>query len=153
MEENKTSILTGILSISGKPGLFKTVSQVSTKLIVESLTDGKRIATQSANQIISLADVSIYGEDDEMPLEDIFKIMLKIENKQKSSVSPKDSNTKLLDYLVTIFPDYDKSRVYPSDVKKVIKWYNMLLEKDMLNFPTVSEETKEETKEEKTKAE
>lgn len=153
MEENKTSILTGILSITGKPGLFKTVSQGNTKLIVESLTDGKRIATQSANQIISLADVSIYGEDDEMPLENIFKVMLKIENNQKSSVSPKDSNATLFDYFGDIFPEFDKDKVYPSDIKKVIKWYNMLLEKDMLNFPTSSEETKdEETKDEETKA-
>ena len=134
MEENKESVLTGILSISGKPGLFKTVSQGGNKLIVESLTDGKRIATQSANQIISLADVSIYGEDEEMPLEDIFKKMWKIENKQKASVSPKDSKEELLDYFGDIFPEYDKDRVYPSDIKKVIKWYNNLLEKEILIF-------------------
>lgn len=139
MEENKESVLTGILSISGKPGLFKTVSQGGTKLIVESLQDGKRIATQSANQIISLADVSIYGEEEEMPLEDIFKAMWKLENKQKASVSPKDSNNELHEYFGDIFPDYDKERVYPSDIKKIIKWYNSLLEKEIINFEDKTE--------------
>lgn len=134
MEENKESVLTGILSISGKPGLFKTVSQGGTKLIVESLIDGKKTATQSANQIISLADVSIYGEDEEMPLEKIFETMWKMENKQKASVSPKDSNSELHEYFGDVFPEYDKDRVYPSDIKKVIKWYNTLLEKEILDF-------------------
>lgn len=134
MEENKESVLSGILSIAGKPGLFKTVSQGGSKLIVESMNDGKRIAAQSANQIISLADVSIYGEDEEMPLEDIFKTMWKMENKQKASVSPKDSNSELHDYFGDVFPKYDKDRVYPSDIKKVIKWYNILLEKEMFDF-------------------
>lgn len=145
MQDNKDSILTGVLSISGKPGLFKTISQGGTKLIAESLTDGKRNIVHSSSQVISLADVSIYGEEEEMPLEDIFKTMLKIENKQKTSVSPKDSNADLNEYFGDIFPDYDKDRVYPSDIKKVIRWYNLLLEKDMLNFEEApSQEAEEE---------
>lgn len=146
MQENKDSILSGILSITGKPGLFKTISQGGTKLIAESLTDGKRNIVHSSSQVISLADVSIYGEDEEMPLEDIFKAMLKIENKQKSSVSPKDANADLNEYFEDIFPAYDKERVYPSDIKKVIRWYNLLLSKEMLNFEEapVTEEKAEE---------
>lgn len=134
MENTQESPLAGILSISGKPGLFKTVSQGGNKLIVESFKDGKRSAANSTNQVISLADVSIYGEDEEMPLVDIFEKMLKIENKQKCSVSPKDSNSDLNEYFEDVFPEYDKDRVYPSDIKKVIRWYNLLLEKDLLNF-------------------
>lgn len=140
MEENKESVLSGILSIAGKPGLFKTVSQGGNKLIVESLTDGKRTAAQSANQIISLADVSIYGEDEEMPLEDIFKAMWKMENKQKATVSPKASSKDLHEYFGDVFPSYDKDRVYPSDIKKVIKWYNTLLEKELITFSDNNEE-------------
>lgn len=140
MQENKESILTGVLSISGKPGLFKTISQGGTKLIAESLTDGKRNIVHSSSQVISLSDVSIYGEDEEMPLEDIFKTMLRIENKQKSSVTPKDSNADLNAYFGDIFPDFDKERVYPSDIKKVIRWYNLLLSKDMLNFDEAATE-------------
>ncbi len=144
MQENNESILKGILSISGKPGLFQTVSQGGTKLIAESLTDGKRSVIQSTSQVISLADVSIYGEEEEMLLEDVFKSMYKMENKQKTSVSPKDSNDELKDYFGDVFPDFDKDRVYPSDIKKVIRWYNLLLEKDLLQF---EEETTTDTEE------
>lgn len=146
MEENKDSILKGILSVSGKPGLFKMISQSGTKLIAESISDGKRSVIHSSNQVVSLADVSIYGEDEEMPLDNIFKIMYKMENKQKTSVSPKDSNTDLLDYFDDVYPDFDKDKVYPSDIKKVIRWYNLLLEKDMLDF-NETEEVKEENAE------
>lgn len=150
MQENTETILTGILSITGKPGLYKTISQGGMKLVAESLTDGKRNIVHSTNQIISLADVSIYGEDDEMPLEEILKKMLKIENKQKASVSPKDSNEDLFEYFEDIFPEYDKEKVYPSDIKKVIRWYNLLLEKDMLNFEEAAkEEEAEAAKEQK----
>lgn len=134
MEEKKESILTGILSISGKPGLFKTVSQAGSKLIVESLVDGRKSAATSANQVISLADVSIYGEDEEMPFENILKTMFKMENGEKCSVTPKASNTDLYDYFSDVFPEYDKDKVYPSDIKKVIRWYNLLLEKGLIKL-------------------
>lgn len=134
MEENKESVLAGILSISGKPGLFKSVSQGGSKLIVESLTDGKRSAANSATQVISLADVSIYGEDEEMPLNDILATMYKMENKEKCSITPKASNAELNEYFGDVFPAYDKDRVYPSDIKKVIRWYNLLIEKEILTY-------------------
>ena len=134
MEEKKESILAGILAISGKPGLFKSISQGGTKLIVESIVDGKKSAANSASQVISLADVSIYGEDEEMPLNDILAKMYKIENKEKCSVSPKASSSDLNEYFSDIFPDYDKDRVYPSDIKKIIRWYNLLIEKELISY-------------------
>jgi len=148
MEDKKDSVLAGILAISGKPGLYKTISQAGTKLVVESLSEGKRSIANASSQIISLADVSIYGEEEEMLLEDIFKQMYKIENKAKASVSPKDSNDELKEYFEDVFPEYDKERVYPSDIKKVIRWYNLLLEKELLNFDKVSSAPKEEVVEE-----
>ncbi len=143
MEENRESILAGILSISGKPGLFKSISQGGTRLIVESLSDGKRNVATATNQVISLADVAIYGEEEEKPLEEIFKTMYKMENKAKASVSPKDSNNELNEYFEDVFPEFDKERVYPSDIKKVIRWYNQLLEKGLLNFDEATEAEKE----------
>lgn len=144
MEENIVSVLTGILSITGKPGLFKTVSQGGAKLIVESLTDGKRSAAYSANQVISLADVSIYGVDEEKPLVEIFQSIWKLENKAATSVTHKASNDELKEYFEDVFPEYDKERVYPSDIKKVIRWYNILLEKGIVDFDAKEEETVEE---------
>ncbi len=147
MQEKKESILTGILAITGRSGLFKTVSQGGAGLIIESLTDGKRSLANNSAQVVSLADVSIYGEEDEVSLEDIFKKILKMENKAKTSVSHKASGEELNDYFSDVFPEYDKDRVYPSDIKKVIRWYNLLLDKGLLEFE-VAEKNNTEEKEE-----
>lgn len=122
-----------ILSISGKPGLQKLVSNSSNALIVESLIDGKRFPAYSNAKIIALEDISIYTETEDMPLKDVFKRMYDKEE-GKQALSHKESNDKIVSYFSEIVPEYDKDRVYTSDMKKIIQWYNLLIAKNILNF-------------------
>ena len=126
-------MLKEILSISGKPGLQKLVSNSSNALIVESLIDGKRFPAYSNAKIIALEDISIYPETEDMPLKDVFKRMYDKEE-GKQALSHKESNDKIVSYFSEIVPEYDKDRVYTSDMKKIIQWYNLLIAKNSLNF-------------------
>lgn len=126
-------MLKGILSISGKPGLHKMVSNSSNAVIVESLSDGKRFPVYSNSKIIALEDISIYTESEDMPLREVFKRMYAKENGQ-TTLSHKESNEKIIGYFNEIVPEFDKNRVYTSDMKKIIQWYNILIEKGMLKF-------------------
>ena len=134
--------LTGILSIAGYPGLFKMVSQMKSGLLVESLLDGKRMPAYSTQKILALEDISIYTEEDDVPLTDVFALLVK-KSGGKPALSPKKASVQeLSDYLATVLPNYDRDRVYNSDLKKLFQWFNLLAEKGML---------KEEEKEEKPK--
>ncbi|MCF8360529.1 MAG: DUF5606 domain-containing protein [Prolixibacteraceae bacterium] len=126
-------MLKDILSISGQPGLFKMVSKGSNNVIVESLLNGKRFPAFSSNKIISLEDIAIFTDQGEVPLEKVFK---KIAEKEdfKKSIDHKSSPDVLKNYFHEILPDFDEERVYVSDIKKVIQWYNLLIEKEMLSF-------------------
>lgn len=127
-------MLKEVLSISGKPGLFKLVSQGKNMLIVESLLDKKRIPAYSKDKVVSLADIAVFTEVTEVPLAEVFeKIKLK-ENGQKCSMDAKADNDKLRAYMSEILPDYDRDRVYPSDIRKMIAWYNILIENEMTDF-------------------
>lgn len=127
-------MLKEVLSISGKPGLFKLVSQGKNMLIVESLLDKKRIPAYSKDKVVSLADIAVFTEVTEIPLAEVFeKIKLK-ENGQKCSMDAKADNDKLRVYMSEILPDYDRDRVYPSDIRKMIAWYNILIENEMTDF-------------------
>lgn len=126
-------MLKGILSISGKPGLHKMVSNSSNAVIVESLSDGKRFPVYSNSKIIALEDISIYTESEDMPLKEVFKRMYAKENGQ-TTLSHKESNEKIIGYFNEIVPEFDKNRVYTSDMKKIIQWYNILIAKGMLKF-------------------
>ena len=130
-------MLKEILSISGKPGLQKLISNSSNAIIVESLIDGKRFPAYSNSKIIALEDISIYTEAEDMPLKEVFKRI--------SAMSHKEPTEKILAYFEEIVPEYDKERVYVSDMKKIIQWYNLLTEKGMLDL---DEEAKEEEKKE-----
>ena len=124
--------LTGILSIGGYPGLFKMVSQMKSGLVVESLLDGKRMPAYSTQKILALEDISIYTDEDDVPLADVFG---KIAEKSggKAALNPKKASVKeLSDYLGEVLPDYDRDRVYNSDLKKLFQWFNLLAEKGML---------------------
>lgn len=134
-------MLKEILSISGKPGLQKLISNSSNAIIVESLMDGKRFPAYSNSKIIALEDISIYTEKEDMPLKEVFKRIYSKEN-GKTALSHKESNEKIITYFNEIVPEYDKERVYTSDMKKIIQWYNLLIEKDILKFE--EEEEKEE---------
>jgi len=128
-----------ILSVSGKSGLFKVVAQTKNGAIVESLIDKKRFPVFTSDKISSLADISVFCEAEEMPLKDVLKRIYDKENAQKT-INHNEAPEKLKAYFLEVLPEYDKERVYVSDIKKVINWYNLLLENEMLNF----EEPKDE---------
>lgn len=133
-------MLKEVLSISGKSGLFKLVSQGKNMLIVESMSDKKRQPAYSHEKIVSLADVAIFTEDEEKPLAEVFTLIKEKESGKACSISPKSSNKDLNSYFAEVLPNYDRDRVYPSDIKKVITWYNLLIENGIVDF-----EIKEET--------
>jgi len=124
----------GILNVSGKPGLFKVVSQGKNSLIVESLTDGKRSALHSQANANMLEEIGIYTYDDTKPLAEIFENIAKKENGKKT-ISHKSSTNELTDYFREVLNDYDEERVYLSDIKKVVQWYNGLHNAGLITVP------------------
>ena len=126
-------MLKEILSISGKPGLQKLISNSSNAIIVESLIDGKRFPAYSNSKIIALEDISIYTEAEDMPLKEVFK-RIYTKEEGKKALSHKEPNEKIIAYFNEIVPEYDKDRVYTSDMKKIVQWYNLLTEKGILDF-------------------
>lgn len=127
-------MLKEILSISGKPGLFRLVSQGKNMLIVESLIDGKRIPAYSKDKVVSLGDIAIFTETAEVKLGIVLTSIKTKENAAVSSIDPKADNDKLRNYMAEILPDYDKERVYPSDIRKLINWYNILINSNITEF-------------------
>ncbi|MGL4779878.1 MAG: DUF5606 family protein [Bacteroidales bacterium] len=125
-----------ILSISGKPGLFKLISQGRGNIIVESLVDKKKVPAYAHDKVISLNDISIYTLDGETPLKEIFATIAKKENGAQASIDPKSDAKALRTYFAEILPDYDEDRVYPTDIKKVITWYNILTANGITDFTT-----------------
>jgi len=142
--------LSKILSIAGKPGLYKHIAQSKTGVVIESVIDGKRSSAFASEQISTLNDISIFTNDEDVKLEDVFKNMFEKENGKKA-ISPKSSANDIKAYFAEVLPDYDKDRVYISDIKKVIKWYNTLVENDILEF--TEEEKKDKKESEKIKKE
>jgi len=121
-----------ILAISGKPGLFEIVTQTRTGAVVQSLIDKKRITVGAHSNISILSEIAIYTLAEEVPLRDVLKKVKDKEEGQPTSVSHKDSKDALEEYFFNVLPDYDEDRVYPSDIKKVIQWYNLLQKNDLL---------------------
>ena len=117
--------LEGIISITGKPGLFKIISQGNNVVIVENLEDKKRMPMTARYQANSLDEIAIYTSEDTAPLSNIFDIIAKKEN-AKQSISHKADKEDLIKYFEDILPNYDVERVYISDIKKVIQWYNTM---------------------------
>ena len=136
-----------ILSIGGKPGLFKLLTQTRAGFVAESLLDGKKITVGFKNNVSVLSEIAIYTLDAEIPLREVFRKIQEKENGEKTPVSHKDDKLKLEEYFFEILPNYDEDRVYASDIKKVVQWYNMLQEQGIADFEA-KEETKEEVKEE-----
>jgi len=135
-------MLKGILSISGQSGLFKMVAESKNNIIVESLETLKRMPVHSTSKVSALEDIAIFTENGDVPLKDIFKA---ISDKESggSAISPKSSGNELKAYFEKIVPEYDKDRVYISDIKKVLLWYNTLKQNDLLDFSETEEESKE----------
>lgn len=150
--------LKGIIAISGKPGLFKVVAQGKNNIIVESLEEKKRFPAYASDRISALDDISIYTYDEDKPLKEIYADIFKKEN-GGTAISHKEDLSKLSNYLLEVLPNYDQERVYPSDIKKLFQWYNMLHKADELKLEeavveeVVVETTTEETAVEKPKKE
>ncbi len=128
-------MLKKILSISGKSGLFKLVSTSKTITLVESLIDGKRLPIYPQEKIVSLGEIAIYTSEEEVPLKDVFVKIKEMEDGGKISDDKKSSNADLFAYFGTVLPTYDKEKVYASDIKKIVNWYNLLIENE-IDFET-----------------
>ncbi|OMQ13446.1 DUF5606 domain-containing protein [[Flexibacter] sp. ATCC 35103] len=133
-----------ILAISGKPGLYVLKVQTRTGFVAESLTDGKKITVNLKSNVSLLSEISIYTYDGEKPLTEVMQRIAAKENKGQA-ISHKEDNATLAAYFKEILPDYDEERVYPSDIKKVLNWYNTLQAKGLVTdlAPAAAEATEE----------
>ena len=130
-----------ILAISGKPGLYRLISQGRGMLIVETVgADKKRLPAGARDRVTSLNDVSMYTNEDDKPLMEIFQSIADKENGQPTSIDyKKASKQELADFMASVLPDYDRDRVHDSDIKKLIHWYNILVNGGYTKFVDESE--------------
>lgn len=140
-------MLKTILSISGKPGLYKLISRAKNMLIVEAIdANKKRMPVYGSDKVISLADIAMYTNDTEVPLQEV---LAKLKEKEQGVTATIDikkaSQNELRAYLEEVLPDYDRDRVYVNDIKKLVSWYNILISNGITDFAvTAVEENKEE---------
>lgn len=129
-------MLKKILSVSGKPGLYKLVSQGKSMLIVEALTDGRRLPVYAREKIISLGDIAIYTDGDEVPLYEVLNsVKAKEEGKAVSSIdAARATPDQLRAYMAEVLPNFDRERVYPTDIKRLLSWYNLLIGAGITDF-------------------
>lgn len=123
-----------ILSISGKPGLYKLKTQTRSGFVAESLIDGKKISVSIHHNVSILSEIAVYTLTEELPLKKVFTAIKEKENGEPTSISHKDGKDKLEEYFFNVLPDYDEDRVYASDIKKIVQWYNLLHKHDLLDF-------------------
>ena len=140
--------LSKIVSIAGKPGLYQIKSQAIGRIIVESLVDGKCTPAFAHDRMSSLEEISIFSTDEDRPLKEVFKMINEKMGEKVDFDFKKASNDQLRAKFLEVMPDYDQEAVYPSDMKKVFAWYQMLMDKNLLDF-TEEEKPSEEAAEEK----
>jgi hypothetical protein len=135
-----------ILSISGKPGLYRLTTQTRSGFLAESLLDNKTISVSARHNVSLLSEIAIYTTSEEVPLREIFK---KISEKEegKETINHKVPKIELEEYFFKVVPDYDEERVYPSDIKKVVQWYNLLVKNGLTDFTEATPEAKKDVKE------
>ena len=136
-----------ILSVAGKPGLYKLITQTRSGFVAESLLDGKRITVSLRSSVSVLSEIAIYTLEEEVPLREVFLKIQEKENGGKTSVGHKEEKIKLEEYFFEVLPNYDEDRVYISDIKKIIQWYNILTENKITDF-SIDKENKQEASEE-----
>lgn len=136
-----------ILAISGKPGLYALKLQTRTGFVAESLLDGKKITVGLRSNVSLLSEISMYTYDQEKPLAEVMRAIA-VKEDNGPALSHKEDNAKLTAYFLEILPDYDQDRVYPSDIKKVLNWYNMLQAKGLVSKEAPAPKAKEEVAEE-----
>ena len=136
-----------ILTISGKPGLYHLENQTRSGFLATSLADGRKISVNAKQNVSILSEIAIYTLTEELPLSEVFT---KIFNKENGgeAISHKSTRDELEEYFFGILPDYDEDRVYPSDIKKVVQWYNLLTKHGVTNFKNESTEGSEAKSEE-----
>ncbi|MGJ8762188.1 MULTISPECIES: DUF5606 domain-containing protein [unclassified Polaribacter] len=137
MEFNK------IIAVTGKPGLFQVISQSKNAVIAESLVEKKRVAINAAQNVSLLENIAIYTYEEDVPLLNIFTSMYE-KTEGKEALSHKESSKNLIAFFSEVLPGYDEERVYASNIKKVIQWFNILVKAGM-EFPKVEEVSAEET--------
>jgi hypothetical protein len=137
-------ILDKILSIGGKPGLFKLLTQTRSGFVAESLLDGKKLTVSLRSNVSVLSEIAIYTLDEELPLREVFKKIQVKEKGGKTSITHKSEKIQLEEYFFEILPNYDEDRVYASDIKKVVQWYNLLHENGITDFSADEEASSEE---------
>ncbi|MCM1034258.1 MAG: DUF5606 domain-containing protein [Paludibacter sp.] len=137
-------MLKNILAITGKPGLFKLVNRGNNMLIIESLLDGKRMPTYARDKIVSLADISMFTTGEDVPLRQVLESLKTKEGGEvcKLEVKKADNDT-LRAFFAEVLPDFDRDRVYPSDIRKLVQWYNILIEAGITDFSEVEEDVEQ----------
>lgn len=137
-------MLKDILSVSGKPGIFKLVTHGKNNMIIESLIDKQRTAALANDRVVSLGDISIYTDTEEVPLVEVFAKIKEKEAGKEASVDPKADPKILRAYFESVMPNFDKEKVHNSDIKKIIVWYNLLVKNELADFDTKPEVAEEE---------
>ncbi len=145
-------MLKTILSVSGKPGLYKLVSNGKNMIIVESLVDNRKLPIYARDKVVSLGDISIYTDTDEVPLREVLVSIKKKENGAKASIATSAKPEELKKFLEEVLPNFDRERVYPTDIKKMIGWYNILVAANV-DFEADEKAEEGEEKIEETKSE
>ena len=136
-------MLETILAIAGKPGLYKLVSRGNRSLIVETIDKAKkRMPAFGTDRIISLADIAMYTDSEEVPLRQVLKNMLEKEGGKKASIDVKKASKEdLAEYVGEVLPNFDRDRVFPSDMKKLVQWDDILVENGLTDFDEALQET------------
>lgn len=134
-----------IIAVSGKPGLFQVVSQSKNAVIAESLIEKKRIAITTTQNVSLLENISIYTYDEDMPLLEVFVAMYE-KTAGKEALSHKENSKNLTAFFLEVVPNYDDERVYVSNIKKVIQWFNLLIKIGM-DFSKIEKTSEKNTEE------
>lgn len=132
-----------ILSISGKPGLYELKARTRAGFVAESLVDGKKMAVGAHNNVSMLSEIAIYTYSEEVPLREVFQKIAEKED-AKETISHKSSKKELENLFSEVLPEYDEDRVYISDIKKVIQWYNLLVKNNVTDFSETETSSEEE---------
>ncbi|MDE6805705.1 MAG: DUF5606 domain-containing protein [Muribaculaceae bacterium] len=140
-------MLRTILSITGKPGLFKIISQGNRMLVVEDIVSKKRQPVHARDKVVSLGDIAMYTEGEDKPLGEILDLVFANMNGERIDVKAYD-NDGLREKFAEILPDFDRERVYPSDIKKLFSWYNLLIGAGFTKFAIEEQAPEEDAKEE-----
>ncbi|MDE5912844.1 MAG: DUF5606 domain-containing protein [Muribaculaceae bacterium] len=135
-------MLQGILSIAGKPGLFRLVSRGKATIIVEALATGKRTPVQARDRVISLADVSMYTNADDVALADVLTSLHSVAQGKQVDHKPM-ADAEVREYFATVLPDFDRDRVHTSDIRKLFSWYNLLIQAGITEYKAPEAESAE----------